>query len=570
MKINKLFEKINLKDNLIWILLTAFGIVNIYFIRKGGTTYDEPGYRFGSKIIIQTFQAILNLDFSLAKSYYSDLEYYGQLLLTPAYLFAHFTSTYIFRDLNINIFSFFSYDDKFYFFSHVFLTAYVIVLLSFIYKLIMKQRNKQFAILFISFLILIPSFSGHTLFNLKDIPFALHFFIVILYIDKYSLKIKKSIVIEKKEILIFGLIIGALLNIRINSIPFIGLFILFYLPKILKLKKIKEYITLYLQVGLLGLSLLVLLTPSMWIEPISWWKLAIENQFLLQWPGSTIVNGEYVVATEMTYSYLLTFFLYKLPINFIILIFLFIPIIFLNQNTDEFAKKCFYLLIVVNILFIVFRPTAYDGIRQYLFLVLPITYVAIESTLLLQNKKSIFNFVIVLNLTYLLFTQFSLGPYKYVYFNEFVNEDSISKSCEEFDGCGDWSTDYWGFSGKEIAGFINENINQGFLLVCRPDASVRSYFDNKTSNFVYNTEYDKIETTKLNYTTSDTTVLRDLQIKSFYVVTFHRPRLFENSCLIDAVIEPIFENIKCEDVFTQTTTLRNKEINLAYLKYCNL
>ena len=41
MKINKLFEKINLKDNLIWILLTAFGIVNIYFIRKGGTTYDE-------------------------------------------------------------------------------------------------------------------------------------------------------------------------------------------------------------------------------------------------------------------------------------------------------------------------------------------------------------------------------------------------------------------------------------------------------------------------------------------------------------------------------------------------
>ena len=46
----------------------------------------------------------------------------------------------------------------------------------------------------------------------------------------------------------------------------------------------------------------------MWIEPISWWKLAIENQFLLKWPGSTVVNGQFIVATEMTYSYLLTFF----------------------------------------------------------------------------------------------------------------------------------------------------------------------------------------------------------------------------------------------------------------------
>ena len=563
-------KKTFLKNNLIWFLLSSFIVVNLYFVRKGGVTYDEPGYRFGSKIIIQTLQGIINFDFTLAKSYYSDLEYYGQLLLTPTYLFSHFTSTYLFRDLDMYFINFFSYDDKYYFFSHVFLTIYIAVLLFFIYKLIKQQRNTQFALLFITFLILTPSFNGHSLFNFKDIPFALHFFIVILYIEKYFIKINESKNINKKEIFLFGLIFGALLNIRINSIPFIGLFILFYAPKIFELKKLKEYLILYFQVGLVGLSFLILLTPSMWIEPISWWKLAIENQFLLKWPGSTLVNGEFIVATEMTYSYLLTFFLYKLPINFLILIFVFLSLMFLFKNINDFSKKCLYLIISVNILFIIFKPTAYDGIRQYLFLILPIVYISLESILSIQNKKRIFNFVIVINLIYLLITQISLGPYKYTYFNEFVNEDNISKSCENIDGCGDWATDYWGFSGKEIANYINNNLNEGFLLICRPDISVRSYLDDEKTNFVYNNLKDKIDTRKLNYTTSDTTVLRDLEIKSFYMVTFHRPRLNENSCLIDPNIEPIFKSMKCEDIFINSTNLRNKEINLSYLKYCNL
>ena len=243
---------------------------------------------------------------------------------------------------------------------------------------------------------------------------------------------------------------------------------------------------------------------------------------------------------------------------------------FLLKNIDDFAKKCFFLIISVNILFIIFKPTAYDGIRQYLFLILPIVYISLESILSIQNKKRIFNFVIVINLIYLLITQISLGPYKYTYFNEFVNEDNISKSCENIDGCGDWATDYWGFSGKEIANYINNNLNEGFLLICRPDISVRSYLDDEKTNFVYNNLKDKIDTRKLNYTTSDTTVLRDLEIKSFYMVTFHRPRINENSCLIDPNIEPIFKSMKCEDIFINSTNLRNKEINLSYLKYCNL
>ena len=93
-------KKVASKNNLIKLLLSFYALLQIYFSKIGGVTYDELGYRFGSKTIIQTLQAILKFDFTLAKSYYSDLEYYGQLLLTPSYLFSHFMSTYVIKKLD--------------------------------------------------------------------------------------------------------------------------------------------------------------------------------------------------------------------------------------------------------------------------------------------------------------------------------------------------------------------------------------------------------------------------------------------------------------------------------------
>ena len=555
-------KKVASKNNLIKLFLSFYALLQIYFSKIGGVTYDELGYRFGSKTIIQTLQAILKFDFTLAKSYYSDLEYYGQLLLTPAYLFSHFMSTFVIKGLDYSFISFYSYDDKFYFFSHFFLIIYTSLLLYFIYTLIKSQRNEQFAFLFISFLVLVPIFNGHSLFNLKDIPFALHFFISLLFIDKHASLLKNSYLIENKKIIYFGIIFGSLLNIRINAIPFIGLFILLYLPEIVKKNKLKDYFLSYFKIGSVSVSFLVLLTPSMWIEPISWLKLAIQNQFLLPWPGSTLVNGEFVVATEMTYSYLLTFFFYKLPLNYILLIIVYAGLLITKKNVSNFSQKCLTLLVVINLLFIIFRPTAYDGLRQYLFLVLPMAYIFTETILYFKKKKNILNFVIVLNIFYLISTQSSLAPYNYVYFNELVEENSISLSCENYDGCGNWSTDYWGYSGKNLAKFINNNLEEGFLLVCRPDVSILPYLDDETTNFVYNATVDKPSATKLNYTTTDTTVLKDLKVETFYVASFHRPRLNENSCLLETIL-------KCEDIYIEQTTLRNVKVNVSYLKKCS-
>ena len=53
------------------------------------------------------------------------------------------------------------------------------------------------------FLVLVPIFNGHSLFNLKDIPFALHFFIALLFIDKHASLFQNSYPIENKKIILF-------------------------------------------------------------------------------------------------------------------------------------------------------------------------------------------------------------------------------------------------------------------------------------------------------------------------------------------------------------------------------
>ena len=45
-----------------------------------------------------------------------------------------------------------------------------------------------------------------------------------------------------------------------------------------------------------------------------------------------------------------------------------------------------------------------------------------------------------------------LQQYKYIYVNELVNEKVISIDCidsYEFNGCGSWQTDYYGFQVKK-------------------------------------------------------------------------------------------------------------------------
>ena len=185
---------------------------------------------------------------------------------------------------------------------------------------------------------------------------------------------------------------------------------------------------------------------------------------------------------------------------------------------------------------------AYDGIRQYLFLIPFFVFILVECLYLFNLDKYISLGVFSVIVLYLFTTQNGLGPYKYIYFNELTDSQNITLDCNEVGGCGDWQTDYWGYSGKELIENINDEF-EGNLFICSPIHVFSTYIDSKKINII-----DSLE----NYN------------GEFYLVYLHRPMLINDTC----GFKKRGINVICEDFIVQKTKLRSVSINLSYIDKC--
>ena len=129
--------------------------------------------------------------------------------------------------------------------------------------------------------------------------------------------------------------------------------------------------------------------------------------------------------------------------------------------------------------------------------------------------------------------------------NEFVDEENITYDCQNIDGCGNWLTDYWGYSARSLAEYINKN-NYSNVYICKT-AGIWDPYINESLKPIY----------------TDTSQLVD---KDFLVATIYRPRFQDDGCGFNR------SNIKydCRIEFKTTTMLRQHEIDLNYLKTCKI
>ena len=144
---------------------------------------------------------------------------------------------------------------------------------------------------------------------------------------------------------------------------------------------------------------------------------------------------------------------------------------------------------------------------------------------------------------YLISTQYGLGPYKYIYLNEFSNEEEISVNCETIGGCGDWQTDYWGYSGKELIRKLENTDLNGKIYFCTPEHVFSTYLESK--NFQIITDLNKVD-------------------ESFYMAYIHRPMLVNDTCGVNK----LDIDLSCKNIIQTKTILRNKSVNLSYVDIC--
>ena len=526
-------------------LIFLFTQLNNVFI--GGNTYDEQFlYYEAGKIYNKIFLFFQDREY-LSSLELNPFEFYGYLVIIPLYILSNSSKINFLFNLiveNFTSISFYNPEDTFYTLSHSIFTLYVFFVLLIIFRKLTKMLNWEVSYIFIIFLILIPSFSGHALFNIKDIPFALHFFLAFLYyFDYFHLENNKSLI----NLFFVGLNFALVGLIRMNAIVFLGLIVFISLLIQLKSKKLVEkFIGKSIFLFSVYLVLTILGSPSSWVSPYKWITKAVNWQLFYSWNGYTLTNGKFIYAPEISRTYLLEWFVYKLPLN----IFLTIPLLvflFYKKRLNLIMIFSILFIFLVNILFFVFQPAAYDGIRQFLFLI-PFYVIILSYGIYLSfDRQNVRNLFIIFNIFYLFATQYGLGPYRYVYFNELTNLKTISDNCEEIDGCGTWPTDYWGFSGKELSKIVDAK-NLDVLLTCKPPQSVTPYI--KSNVKIYRSVLE----------------VKNLNIEEFYTTTFHRPRPVDDSCRFDT------NNIsyKCEIIDSANTILRGEELNLSYLSFCTV
>ena len=543
---------------LIFIILSSFFIVQFNYINTAGTTYDADGLRFGSNIIIEKIKRISSFNFDFSNLPFSDVEYYGMLVILPAYIFSQFFKRFV---SNPNDLGFESIDGVIYYLMNFYLIVYVVVCLYFISKKI-RDIDLRTSLIFIIILIMTPSFSGHSLFNMKDIPYALQFFLFSVYFSEY---IQNHLNNNSKNMNFkLGILMGLLLAVRLNGIFFAFLIILIGAIMLIINKNFNfnKFFTDMTVVTLIGFGLLYLLTPSSWVSPIDWIQNAIYQQFFLEWSGSTLTNGEFIIATEMKWYYLFIWFFVKLPIFFHLSVLLYLYVKLKKIKLNILSDISVIFIVSVFLIFAIFKPSVYDGIRQFLFLIPFFVLFATDTFIKYFKHKNINLYVFLIpTILYFSFTQFGLGAYKYVYFNEFVDIEKVSIECNNVDGCGNWPTDYWGFSGREVATYLNNNLMEGdipnkaefawrdnstSLLVCRPNITVDTYLDK-------NINYNKL-------------TLGDFSRSEIITTTFHRPRYEDDSCKL--LINEI--DYSCSTIYSFSKNIRFSTIKLAHIKECKI
>lgn len=332
---------------------------------------------------------------------------------------------------------------------------------------------------------------------------------------------------------------------RINSILFI-LFLFAYMT-FYNIKNLKIYLKNILIILSLSLLFLIVGSPSSWLNPIDW----IYQTFMFQsnhpWTGNTLTNGNFIFAQNMTPSYLMLWYFYKMPLYIHFSIILFIIYLIKGNKFNILTNYSAIFVFTTLTLFMFLKPTAYDGLRHFLFLI-PFLIIIFTDTILLLEKLNLRFFypLLVSLLIYGIYTQYGLGEQRYTYFNEFTNLENISIECDEVDGCGNWSSDYWGYSGKALSIQLNENYKNEKLLICEP---VHAF-----SNYLNLNNYEIIQINEIS------------SVDNFLTLSIHRPRYGTDSC----GFYQLNEKVTCKLVFENTKTYREQKVVMSYIRLCSV
>ena len=351
-----------------------------------------------------------------------------------------------------------------------------------------------------------PRFFGHSMNNLKDVPFAVGYMLAIYYtvrlFDTYPVFRWKRIV---------GLILGITLALGTRSgglilypmlFMYAGLYYILYYG-------IRDFYKFGKHVGAIGriFGVLLVVVAGSYVLSIALWPFALQNPLtavvdsLMKFTNysiglRTIFDGEQVMSTMLPWRYAPKYLCIGMPI--VTLIGFFAYMVYMVVRRKEFSLISFFLLFAV--IFPVYwvihsHSNLYGGIRHLLFVMPPMVVIAARFWSEIMNwcrgyLKLLPCCVFIGLLALPVAHAFRNHPNEYVYFNEFVG--GLKKSY------GNYETDYYFNSLKESSDWFRKNIlptlpkDTPTIVVTQASSIMDYYFRKDTQIMVcYSRYYEK-------------------------------------------------------------------------------
>jgi tetratricopeptide (TPR) repeat protein len=431
-------------------------VIMIYLSRYAGISCDEVLHYRQSEAVYKFFTSG-GTDRSALNTPDTHLQYYGQS----------------FDNLTTFLIHWFRIEDIFRF-RHIIsaLAGWAVIFLTALFAVWLSGYRTGIAVLFL--FVISPTFMGHAMNNLKDIPFALGYIASLFFSLKFLFPEKKS----SFSVTLFLIIsIAVALSIRAGGLILICYLVFFFLIKLLH-----DSIT-GKRSGKGGnwkiLIILVLVSFAAFFLSILLWPFALQDPFrnvyesyriMAHFPSTfrQIFEGKVMWSDFMPWYFIPKSMAITIPVIVLSGIALFMGF---TKKIFTTGKVLLYGLVVFTILFplffvIVEKSNLYSSWRQFLFLYPPIIIISAEGLIqlfeLLRSRLLKWSFILILLLlaVHPIEFMFQNFMYSYLYYNQL--EGGLKGAY------GNYETDYYYIGQTEASGwlikYLAENKNDTALV----------------------------------------------------------------------------------------------------------
>ncbi|MFO1119298.1 MAG: glycosyltransferase family 39 protein [Rhodospirillales bacterium] len=306
----------------------------------------------------------------------------------------------------------------------------------------------------------VPAYYGHMFMNPKDIPFAAAMIVVLLTVCGVLAEWPRP---RWRTVLCLGVATGAALGTRVGAV--VAAFDLAVpLAVWLVLAQRRAGLRPTIAASATGFTRLLAVLPLTWVVMAVLWPWAAQGPLNplhalamfshFPFSGDELFEGQWIPATEVPRSYLLVFLAITLPESMLLgLLAAFVaaalalasrryrPISLTRDDLKLLAVGTAALFPLVY--FVLARPTAYNGMRHFLFILPPLAVVAAVGAdavwrssdaarrpLLLVTAAGFLGLAVI--------RMIAIHPYEYIYFNDLYGGLRAAS--------GQFNLDYWGIS----------------------------------------------------------------------------------------------------------------------------